>query len=315
MLSGGKRMKIAVIGAAGSVGAPTAFYLATQGLTDEILMIGGSRQNVLKQHAMDLSTALSCKDVHIYAGDYSDLPGCKIVINAAGAAQGLIKDRMEMLPKNLSIIADIAHHIKKHCPEAIVITATNPVDPLNYATWRISGCSRNRIIGYSLNDSFRFREIIAANFHVPVSQVEGVVIGEHGSTQVPLFTSVKVNGRTTIISEEVKRSVHETIPTILAQYEAFQAGRTAGWTCAIGLEQIVRAIVEDKGTIIPCSCILDGEYGVRDLSMSVPAAIRRQGVSSIEEYELADDEHTMLQHTIETLSEAKTAVRNFLQTR
>lgn len=306
-------MKIAIIGAAGSVGAPAAFYLAAQGLAQEILMIGGSRQNVLKQHAMDLSTAFSWKDIHIYTGNYSDLSGCKIIINAAGAAQGLIKDRMEMLPKNLTIIASIANHIKTHCPEAIVITATNPADPLNYATWRITEFNRNQILGYSLNDSFRFREIIASNCDLPVSQVEGVVIGEHGSTQVPLFSSVKVNGRTVTISEDIKRSVHDTIPTILAKYEALQSGRTAGWTCAIGLEQIVRAIVEDKGTIIPCSTILDGEYGVRDLSMSVPVVLGRQGIRSIVEHELADDEHIMLQRTIATLRNANATVKTFLQ--
>lgn len=308
-------MKIAIIGAAGSVGAPAVFYLATQGLANEILMIGGSRQNVLQQHAMDLSTALSYRDIHIYAGDYSDLPGCKIIINAAGAAQGQISDRMEMLPKNLSIMVNITDQIKKYCPEAIVITATNPVDPLNYATWRITEFSRNQIIGYSLNDSFRFREIIAANSNVPVSQVEGVVIGEHGSTQVPLFSSVKINAKPVILSDDIKRSVYETIPTILAKYEALQAGRTAGWTCAIGLEQIVRAIVEDNGKIIPCSSILNGEYGVRDLSMSVPVILGRNGILSIVECALAEDERIMLQRTCETLHNANTIVRNFLQTK
>ncbi len=307
-------MKIAVIGAAGSVGAPAVFYLAARGLADDILMIGGSRQNVLKQHAMDLSTAFSYKDIRITAGDYSDLPGSDIVINTAGAAQGLIKDRMEMLPKNLSIISHIAGQIKTHCPNAIVITATNPVDPLNYATFKMTGFHRRQLIGYSINDSFRFREIIAANCKVPVSQVEGTVIGEHGSTQVPLFSTVKINAGPVRVSDDIKRSVYETIPTILAQYEAFQAGRTAGWTCAVGLEQMVRAIVTDKETVLPCSAILDGEYGVEDLSMSVPVKLTRQGITGIVECQLADDERTMLHRSIETLQKANTIVNQFLQT-
>ncbi len=307
-------MKIAIIGAAGSVGAPAVFYLSAQGLADEILMIGGSRQNVLKQHAMDLSTAFSCKNIRIYAGDYNDLPGSDIVINAAGAAQGLIKDRMEMLPKNLSIISNIAEQIKAHCPNAIVITATNPVDPLNYATFRMTGFDRRQLIGYSINDSFRFREIIAENFNVPVSQVEGTVIGEHGSTQVPLFSSVKIKDDPVLVSEDIKRCVYKTIPTILSRYEAFQAGRTAGWTCAVGLEQMVRAIVTDKETILPCSAILDGEYKIKDLSMSVPVKLTRQGITGIVECALADDEQIMLNRSIETLQKANTIVNQFLQT-
>ncbi|MFV0436379.1 MAG: malate dehydrogenase [Desulfopila sp.] len=308
-------MKIAIIGAAGSVGAPAAFYLASKGLADEVVLIGGSRQNVLQQHAMDLATALSSRDVQIYAGDFRDLPGCRVIINAAGAAQGQIADRMELLPKNLAIIAGLATQIREHCPEAIVITATNPVDPLNYATWRITGFDRRQIIGYSLNDSFRFRELIAANCHVPVSTVAGIVIGEHGSTQVPLFSSVRIDDRPVAISAEIKRAIHQAIPQILSRYEALQAGRTAGWTCAIGLEQIVAAITGESEAIFPCSTILDGEYGVRDTSMSVPVVLGPSGIERIVECELAEDEQAMLQRTVDTLQRANGTVRDFLQTR
>ncbi|MGD9368674.1 MAG: malate dehydrogenase [Desulfobacteraceae bacterium] len=306
-------MKIAIVGAAGSVGSPAAFYIAAQGLADEILMIGGKKQNVLKQHAMDLSTAVSALDIKVRAGGYEDLPGSDIVINAAGVAQGLIKDRMEVLPKNIPLIKGIAEQIRQHCPEAIVITATNPVGPLNYTTYLAGGFERKQLIGYSINDSFRLREMIARAFNVKVSQVEGTVIGEHGPTQVLLFSSVKIDGQPVTVGEEIKESIRAEVPNILKRYEEFQAGRTAGWTCAIGLAAFVRAIVHDTGEVLPCSLLLDGEYGQKNLSMSVPARIGREGVKEILEWDLAPDEVEGLKISTEKLTAAMKLVEKELK--
>jgi malate/lactate dehydrogenase len=297
-------MKITVIGAAGSVGAPAVFYLAAKGLADEILMIGGKRQNVLKQHAMDISTAVSAKDVVIRAGDYSDMAGTDIVINAAGAPQGLIADRMEMLPKNIELIKQFAAQVKQYCPDAFVITATNPVDPLNYAMHLAGGFDRRKLIGYSINDSFRFREMLASAYGVKVSQVDGLVIGEHGSTQVLLFSTATIDGKKVSVDEKIKADIRSEVPNILKRYEAFKAGRTAGWTCAVGLEIITRAIVENSRAVIPCSVVLEGEYGLKDLSMSVPVKLGKDGVAEILEYELAADEQEGLKKTVDTLSSA-----------
>ncbi len=297
-------MKITVIGAAGSVGAPAVFYLAASGLADEILMIGGKRQNVLEQHAMDISTAVSEKDIVIRTGTYKDMVGSDIVINAAGVPQGLIADRMEMLPKNIPLIRDIALMIKKYCPDAIVITATNPVDPLNYATYLAGGFDRKKLLGYSINDTFRFKEMLAKEHGVKVSQVDATVIGEHGATQVHLFSTVRIDGEKITVSEEVKANVRTGIPKIFKRLEELQAGRTAGWTCAVGLEKIIRAIVENTGAVIPCSIVLDGEYGERGISMSVPVKLGKDGVSDLLEYDLAPDEQEGLKKTVATLKKA-----------
>ena len=104
-------MKITIIGAGGSVGSPTAFYLATEKIADEFVLID-YKDNLAKQHAMDLSTAVSAMGVTVRAGDYEDMKGSDIVIDAAGAPQGVIKDRMELLPKNTVIMKGIAENIK-----------------------------------------------------------------------------------------------------------------------------------------------------------------------------------------------------------
>lgn len=297
-------MKIAVIGAAGWVGAPAVFYLAANRLADEFLMIGGKRQNFLQQHAIDISTAVSSRDIVIRAGDYSDMVGADIVINAAGAPQGLIADRMEMLPKNIELTKHISSQIKQYCPDALIITATNPVDPLNYATYLAGGFDRKKLIGYSINDSFRFREFLAKAYEVKVSQVDGTVIGEHGSSQVLLFSTARIDGEKISVSEEIKDRIRSEIPNILKTLEGLKTGRTAGWTCAIGLEMIVRAVVENTGSVIPCSVMLDGEYGVSGISMSVPVKLGQDGVSDILEYDLTSDEQEGVKKTVDVLKAA-----------
>ncbi len=300
-------MKMSVIGAAGSVGAPVAFNLAASRVAEEVVMID-TRANLVKQHAMDIGTAVSALDVRVRDGGYADMAGSDIVINAAGALQGLIADRMEMLPQNIPMIRDIALQIRRHCPDAVVITATNPIDPLNYATWRAGGFDRCQLFGYSINDSFRFRELAARAKGVKVSRVQATVIGEHGSSQVPLFSSVRIDGRPAFFSEEEKQAVLGEIPKILRRYEELQTGRTAGWTCAVGMVSIAQAILQDTGAIFPCSVVLDREYGQHNLSMSVPVALGRHGVREILEWELAQDEKAGLARSVEVLRAAANAV-------
>ena len=296
-------MKVSIIGAAGSVGAPITFYIAMSGLAEEIVMID-VRSNMVKQHAMDIGTAASALDVHVKDSGYEDLAGSDVIINAAGAIQGLISDRMELLPKNIPLVRDIALQIKRHCPAAIVITATNPVDPLNYTTWRVGGFDRHKLIGYSVNDSFRFRELVAQAKGARASRVQATVMGEHGSSQVPLFSSVRVDGRPMLFTEDEKRNIRAEIPDILKRYEALRTGRTAGWTCAVGAVAIARAILQNTGEVFPCSVVLDGEYGQKDLSMSVPVVLGKEGVREILEWELAADEREGLKRSIGVLQGA-----------
>ena len=304
-------MRLTVIGAAGSVGAPAAFFIAASGLVDEIVMID-VRQNALQQHAMDISTAVSALGVIVRAGAYEDLPGSAIVINAAGVQQGVIADRMDMLPKNIPLVRDTALQISRYCPAAFVITATNPADPLNYATWLAGGFDRHQLIGYTLNDSLRFREMVARAKGVNVNQVEAAVIGEHGTSQVLLFSSVRIDGRPVAFSEKEKQDIRTEVPDILRRYEELQSGRTAGWTCAMGLAAITRAFLQNTGEIFPCSVVLDGEYGQRGLSMSVPVILGEKGIREILEWDLAPDEEAGLRRSVDVLSSAARVVEENL---
>jgi malate dehydrogenase len=298
-------MKITIIGAAGCVGSSTAFNIAIQGLADEIVMIGGSRQNWLLHHVMDISTAVAERNIAVRAGSDEDMSGSDIVINAAGVHQDIHFSQTGMLSQNLPIIKDIATKVNQFCSEAVVITATNPVDPLNYATYLLSlHRDRRKYIGYSLNDSIRFRMMVAQALGVKMSLVQGTVIGEHGRTQVLLFSSVRVDGNPVSISEDAKQKLRQQVPNIIRSYEELKAGRTAGWTTAVGLTTVCQAIIKNTGEMIPCSLVLDGEYGCHKLGMGVPSILGQGGVREILDWELAPDEREGLKHSINTLKPA-----------
>jgi malate dehydrogenase len=304
-------MKVSVIGAAGSVGAPAAFYIGVMGLVDELVLID-MRPNVVQQHALDMSTAMCEYGVKVVAGGHEDMAGSDVVINAAGVPQGLIADRMEMLPKNIPLVRDVALAVKQYCPDAFVITATNPIDALNYCTFKAGGFDRHKVVGYSRNDSTRFREIIARQKGVATNRVQATVVGEHGSTQVPLFSSARIDGAPVSFTESEKAAALAEIPTILKRYEELQSGRTAGWTSALGLAALTRAVLQGTGEVIPCSVVLDGEYGQKDLSLSVPVRLGKGGVQEILEWELAADEQPGFARTAAAMGAAARIVDDVL---
>ena len=305
-------MKISVLGAAGSVGAPVAFNIAVSGLADELLMIDVKKQNILEHHALDIQTAALLHNVTVKAGSYDDLPGSDVVINVAGSHLPLNIDRRKTLEKQTKFIRDIVLKISTLCPDAIVITAVNPVDALNYATY-LAGCfERKKLIGYTINDSLRFRETLAKELSKKVDTVEGLVIGEHGSTQVPLFSSVKVDGETVFVTDDAKQRIRSGVFDMIRKFESLKAGRTAGWTSAVGFTTIVRSIVEDRKVVLPCSTILNGEYGLSNISMSVPVRLGRDGVQEILEYELTPDEREWLSTTEERLQSDVAIVKETL---
>ncbi|MGC4028674.1 MAG: hypothetical protein QM696_07380 [Steroidobacteraceae bacterium] len=283
-------MKISIIGAAGVMGSCAAFDLIVHRLPGELVMID-SWASMLKSHWMDLATVGSEYGVRVRSGTYEDMAGSGIVINMAGAPTGAVAARSEMLPANLPLIEQHAAAVNQHCPDAIVLTATNPVDPLNYAMYLLSrNRDRRRILGYSLNDSVRFRMWAAQALGVEATRVQGTVIGEHGHSQVMLFSTLRLDGKPVEIDAETKARIRARPPQMLHEFESLVPKRTAGWTSAIGVTTTVRAIVQDSKAVIPTNVVLDGEYGGRAMSMTVPAVIGKDGMERIIELELSPEE-------------------------
>jgi malate dehydrogenase len=306
--------KVSIIGAAGTLGSCAAYAVATQGLCDELVLFDINR-NLLKCHALDLETAVtSIQNVTVRAAvSDEDLVDSHIVIVAAGAPWRFIESRMELLKDSLPIITEVAHKIKTHCPQAVVISATNPVDPLNYAMVLLSGLDRKRFIGYSLNDSYRFRMMAARKLKVESTSVEGFTMGEHGPHQVMLFSTLRVDGKPVNMDEEEKQEIRDAVPKALQAYESLGTGRTTGWTSAVGLSDIVSAVINDQGQVHPASVVLNGEYGVRDLSASVPVRLGKGGVQEFVELGLLPEEKRQVQDSLSYLKQACQSVEDLIK--
>jgi malate dehydrogenase len=305
-------MKISIIGAAGSIGAPAAFCIGENQLADTITMIDLPGDG-LDFHVFDLTTAVSNMDINVVSGGLEMLEGTSIVVMTAAVPMQRVSSRQEMLSANLSLTVDVAQSIRQYCPNAILIHVSNPIEPLAYATYRIAGLKRESVIGYSINDTFRLRMLLAESLKIEASKVDAIVIGEHGATQVPLFSQVKVDGNPVEISEEAKQHFFSETPEIYKKLEYFRekTGRTAGWTSAIGITKIVKAIVTDSKEVLPCSTILDGKYGVKDICLGVPAVIGAGGVESIVELSLSPEEKKAFDHSAETI---RKAIANAMET-
>ncbi|MBW1667283.1 MAG: hypothetical protein JRJ66_04375 [Deltaproteobacteria bacterium] len=300
--------KISIIGGAGTLGSCAAFAIATQGLADEIVMLD-TNKNLLKCHIMDIGTAVTgLHDVEIREGSDEDMAGSDIIIVAAGAPWRYISSRMELLNDSMPIIKEIAWKIGRECPEAVVITGTNPVDPLNFAMYLASGIERKKLLGYSLNDSIRFRMMVSKLLGVNSKAVDGIVVGEHGEHQVLLFSTVRVNGQFTSFREEVKQNIKQEITDALRGYESLKTGRTSGWTSAVGFASLIRSVVNNAGKLFPCSAVLQGEYGYERLSATVPVKLGREGIMEIVELDLDPGEEEEFEASMGYLKQVCQAV-------
>jgi len=289
--------KISIIGAAGTLGSCTAYRLATEGLADELVMFDVNR-NMLKSHIMDLQIAVAgLQNVDIREGHAEDLADSDIVINNAGAPWRVVSSRMEKLQENLTIVEEWAEKITTYCPAAVVITSTNPVDPLNLAMHRFSGLDRKKLLGYTLNDSTRFVHFAAQALDVQTTRVKGSVIGEHGDYAVLLFSSLRLDGKPVSVDNAMQADIRSRHRNYLKSAIGLGTGWTSGWASSIGLAAMVSAITAKTGAPIPCSVLLEGEYGFDGICMSVPAELSLDGVRKIIEVELTPDEKNALEES------------------
>ncbi|MFC1969102.1 malate dehydrogenase [Chloroflexota bacterium] len=321
-------MKISIIGGAGCVGSSAALSIAIQGLADELVM-ADIRPGVLENYFMDTEYAavVHKQDLAIRMGSHQDINGSDIVIIAAGisvaakaeaaksqgAAEGKITSRQQLVADNLAVIQEWAQAIAQFCPDAVVITVSNPVEVLNYASYLLSGTKdRKRFIGYSLNDTIRFRHGVAQAIGVEPNRVDGIAIGEHGDNQVLLFDTIKVDGKPYPLEEKMKQNIRQHARDHMKHMLSLKAGRSSGWLTGAGLAKMVRIIANDTREVIPACVALTGEYGYQGFSMGMPIVLGRQGIHEILEYDLSQGEKEWLQQSVDNLTTATKYVTDTL---
>lgn len=288
-------MKISIIGA-GRLGGLIAFLTAERGLADEIVLVDINKAGAEGQ-ALDLRHSFfkSGKSPKSYAADYPAIKGSDIVIITAGKPRtAAMTSRAELLLQNAKIVSQIAREIKPHCRGAVLIATTNPLDASNYILWKETGFDRSKIIGFGgLLDSARLKAIISEELGVSPSAVSCEVMGEHGENMAPLFSRVKISGKPHSFSAEQKEKIRSRL--LGSAKEVIERKGATEYGPASHLLRIVEAVAKDKKETLLCSCILDGEYGIRDVSIGVPAVIGKSGIEKIGEIPLDSEEKERLE--------------------
>ncbi len=292
------RPKVSVIGG-GHVGSTLAMRIAEAALADVMLVdiVEGMPQG----KALDLSESrpVVLNDVNISGtNDYADIAGSDIVITTAGVPRKPGMSRDDLVEINSKIAASIAENIKKYAPDAYIIQVANPLDAITYVISEITQVPKNKIMGMAgVLDSARYRYFIADALGVSVKDVQGVVLGGHGDTMVPLprFTWVGGAPLTDIMPAEQIEAIVERTRKGGAEIVGLLKTGSAYYAPSAGAFEMAKAILRDEKRILPVAAYLNGEYGISGLFVGVPVILGKDGIEKIWQLPLSDEELAALQ--------------------
>jgi L-lactate dehydrogenase len=280
-----KPIRVAVVGT-GNVGSTFAYALLLSGLAAEIVLIDINRAKA-EGEAMDLNhTEPFAHPTRIWAGDYPDCAGATVTIIAAGANQKPGETRLDLVKKNAAIFSSIIPQVAHHNPDGIILNATNPLDVLTYATLTLSGFPPQRVIGSgTILDTARFRYLLSEHFGVDSRSVHAYIIGEHGDSEVPVWSLATIAGmhleefaKATGMKYDTRDLDEIFRGTRDAAYEIIKRKGATYYAVAAGLMRIVEAVLRDQATVLSVSSLVTGYYGINDLCFSLPTVVDRSGV-------------------------------------
>ena len=300
------RKLISIIGT-GKLGSAVALQVATRELGD--LRLVDIIQGLPQGEALDLGqmAAEQGADVDIVgSNDYKDIVGSDLVVVVGGLGRKPGMTRLDLQEKNEDIIRGICDKIVELAPKTLVLMVTNPLDVMTYLAWKVTGFEPSRVFGQSgMLDTMRFKYFISKALQVSTSSVQAVVIGEHGDSMVPLPRFSTVNGVpvTDLLTPAQVAEAIERTRKIAAEVIALK-GATI-YAPAHGITRMVESVVKDKKMVLCLTAHLNGEYGVKDFYVDVPAVLGGAGVERVIELKLNDDERTAFMKSVEVV---KTAV-------
>ena len=288
--------KVSVIGAAGTVGAATAYSLALREVADELVLVDiPDMEDTTVGQAADTNHGIAYdSNTTVRQGDYEATAGSDVVVITAGIPRQPGQTRLDLAEDNAPIMEDIGASLAEHNDEFVSITTSNPVDLLNRHLYETGERPRESVIGFGGRlDSARFRYVLASRAGVPVRNVEATILGEHGDTQVPVFSKVRIDGRDPTFDADQRAAILEDL-TASAMDVIERKGATE-WGPASGVAHMVEAVLRDTGEVIPGSLHLDGEYGLTDAAVGVPLKLGAGGVQEVLEWSLEENERDRLQ--------------------
>jgi malate dehydrogenase len=305
-----KRRKIAVIGA-GFTGATAALMLAQKELGDIVIVDIPSQTNPTKGKALDMLEASPVQGFNANitgTSSYEDIQDADLVLITAGLPRKPGMSRDDLVATNEKIMVDVSENIKKYAPNSYIIVLSNPVDAMTYVCFKTTGFPKNRVIGQSgVLDTARFNTFVAQELNVSIEDISGFVLGGHGDEMVPLVRYSYAGGiplEKILPADRIKAIVERTrkgggeIVNLLGQGSAYYAP-------AASMVQMAEAILKDKKRILPSIAYLEGEYGYNDIYLGVPTILGGNGIESIIEIPLTDEEK-------EALNKSAQAVQNVM---
>lgn len=291
--------RVVIIGT-GAVGTTTAYTLLLRERVSELVLIDANKEKALGE-ALDMNHGLPFTGgVKLWAGDYSDCADADIIVIAAGASQRPGETRIDLLKRNSVIFDSIVKSIIKYNDHAIILVATNPVDILSYVTLKKSGFPSNRVIGSgTLLDSARFRYLIGQNKGINPRSIHAHIVGEHGDSELPLWSLANVAGIKLEFSEQDQEQIFNS--TKNAAYEIINAKGATSYAIALALDRIVTSILQDDGSVLNVSTLLNNYNGVSDVYLGVPSIIDGTGVRQVLDLQLSDQELVQFQQSANKL--------------
>jgi malate dehydrogenase len=298
--------KVAVIGG-GNVGANTALYIAERGLADVTLIdiVEGMPQG--KSLDMQQAAPLWHKGgSHRGSNDLADVKGSDVVVMTAGFPRKPGMSRSDLLKANADIIRPAALAVKQHAPNAYVVVVTNPLDVMAHLFWKTTGFPKHRVMGMAgILDSARMRAFLAMELGVSGADVHAMVLGGHGDSMVPLprFTTVGGIGITELLPKERIDAISQRTRDGGAEIVKLLKTGSAYYAPAMSAVEMVEAILTDQRRVVPCSVLLEGEYGLKGLFIGVPIMLGGKGVEKIIELKLSADELAALQKSAKDVAD------------
>ncbi len=298
-----KRAKISVIGG-GNVGASCALWAASQELGDIVVLDIPQAEGMVKGKMLDLAQCgpMGRFDSKITGTvDYKDIAGSDVVVVTAGIPRKPGMSRDDLIATNVKIVKEVSENIKQHAPDSIVILVSNPLDAMVYTAWKTTGFPTNRIIGQAgCLDVARFKTFIAMETGFSVEDINALLLGGHGDTMVPLprYTNIAGIPITQFISEERLNEIVDRAKVGGGEIVKLM-GTSAYYAPALGVIDMVEAIIKDKKRILPCASYCDKEFGVGGYFVGVPTLLGANGVEKIIEIDLNAEEKKLMDASTE----------------
>jgi malate dehydrogenase len=295
-------MKVTVVGA-GNVGASCAEYIAQKRIASKVVLLD-IKEGFAEGKALDLMQTATTLGFNTtitgVTNDYKATEGSDVVVITSGVPRKPGMTREELIGINAGIVQSVAENILVHSPETIIVVVSNPMDTMTYLALKATGLPKHRIIGMGgALDSSRFKTYLSLALQKPANDIQGMVIGGHGdTTMIPLTRLASYNG--TPVTQFLDAATLEQVgaDTMVGGATLTKLLGTSAWYApGASVAYLVDSIVNDQKKMIPCSVLVEGEYGLIDLCIGVPCIIGAKGVEAIVDVQLNEKEQALLQES------------------